>query len=107
MLTELFAFFLLELQVSITSPSFVALHLQVSEILPEGVYCCFTRITLITTMFTVIMVVHSLKSMRIPSFFLIGCSVSELHGPLCPYRNVWPEVVLQGLNCLHIYMIKF
>ena len=26
-------------------------------------------------------------------FFLIGCCVSELHGHLCPYRNVWPEAV--------------
>ena len=33
-------------------------------------------------------VVCSLKSMCIPSFVLIGCCVSELHGHLCPYRNV-------------------
>ena len=33
------------------------------------------------------------KSMCIPSFILIGCCVSELHGPLCPYRNVLPEAV--------------
>ena len=45
------------------------------------------------TMFTVIIVVCSLKSMCIPSFVLIGCCVSELHGHLCPYRNVWPEAV--------------
>ena len=38
-------------------------------------------------------VVCSLKSMCIPSFVLIGCCVSELHGHLCPYRNVWPEAV--------------
>ena len=42
-------------------------------------------------MFTVIIVVCSLKSMCIPSFISIGCCVSELHGPLCPYRNVLPE----------------
>ena len=63
------------------SPSFITLHLLVSEIvLPEAVYCCFTRTTLFTTMFTVIIVVCSLKSMRVPSFILIGCFVSELHG---------------------------
>ena len=37
--------------------------------------------------------VCSLKSMRVPSFVLIGCCVSELHGHICPYRNVWPEAV--------------
>ena len=44
-----------QLKFSITSPSFVALHLLVSEIanvLPEGVYCCFTRAALFSTMFT-------------------------------------------------------
>ena len=44
-------------------------------------------------MFTVIIVLCSLKSMCTPSFILIGCCVSELHGHLCPYRNVWPEAV--------------
>ena len=58
--------------------------------MPEAVYCCFTRTTLFTTLFTV---VCSLKSMCIQSFILIGCCVSELHGPLCPYRHVWPEAV--------------
>ena len=58
---------------------------------PEAV--CFTRTTLFTTMFTVIIVVCSLKSMYIPSFVLIGCCVSELHGHLCPYHNVLPEAV--------------
>ena len=24
---------------------------------------------------------------------MIGCCVSELHGHICPYRNVWPEAV--------------
>ena len=61
-------------------------------------------------MFTVIIVVCSSQSMCILSFVLIGCCVSELHGHLCPYRNVWPEVVLQDLHCLpnylHTYMIK-
>ena len=27
------------------------------------------------------------------SFVLIGCCVSELHGRICPYRNIWPEAV--------------
>ena len=31
--------------------------------------------------------------MCIPSFVLIGCCVSELHGHSCPYCNVWPEAV--------------
>ena len=49
--------------------------------------------TLFTTMFTVIIVVCSLKSRCVPSFILIGCCVSELHGHLCAHCNVWPEVV--------------
>ena len=53
----------------------------------------FTRTTLFTTIFTVIIVVYSLKSMCIPSFVLIGYCVCELHGHICPYRNVWPEVI--------------
>ena len=44
-------------------------------------------------MFIVIIVVCSLKNMCIPGFVLIGCCVSELHGRVCPYRNVWPEAV--------------
>ena len=47
-------------------------------------------LTSFTTMFTVIIVVCSLKSMCILSFVLIGCCVSELHGRICPYR---PEAV--------------
>ena len=46
-----------EILVSIISPSFFTLHFLISEIanvLTEGVYCCFTRTTLFTTMFTVI-----------------------------------------------------
>ena len=48
---------------------------------------------LLYTMFTVMIVVCLLKSMCIPSFVLIGCCMSELHGHLCPYRNVLPEAV--------------
>ena len=65
-------------------------------------------------MFTVIIVVCSLKSMYVPGFVLIGCCVRELYGHLCPYRNVWPEafvVVLQELHCLpkfwYVYIIVF
>ena len=52
------------------------------------------------SMFTVFILVCSLKSMCITSFILIGSCVSELHANLCPYRNVWPEAVLQELHCL-------
>ena len=48
------------------------------------------RTTLFTTMFTVVIVVCSLKSMCIPSFVLIGYCV---HGHICPYRKVWPEAI--------------
>ena len=44
-------------------------------------------------MFTVVIVVCSLKSMCIQSFILTGCCVSELHGHQYSYRNVWPEAV--------------
>ena len=44
-------------------------------------------------MFIVIIVMCLLKSMRMPSFVLIDCCMSELHGHLCPYRNVLPEAV--------------
>ena len=66
---------------------------EIANVLPEAVYCCFTRTTLFTTMFTVMIVVYLLKSMCISSFVLIGCCVSELHGHLCPCHNVWPEAV--------------
>ena len=84
------------------SQSFVTLYLPVSEIAK----CIAQGHLLRTTLFTsVIIVVCSLKSMCMPSFVLIGCCVSELHGHLCPYRNVWPEAVnccfvLQELHCL-------
>ena len=65
-------------------------------------------------MFTVFIVVCSLKSICIPSFILIGYCVNDLHGHnICLYRNVWPEVfsvALQELhcllNCLHVFMIR-
>ena len=61
--------------------------------MPEAVCCCFTRTALFTTLFAVIIVVCSLKSMCVPSFIVIGYCVSELHGHTCPYRNVLPEAV--------------
>ena len=51
------------------------------------------KTALFTTLFTVIIVVCSLKSMCVPSFIVIGYCVSELHGHTCPYRNVLPEAV--------------
>ena len=78
----------------VVSVSYMAIILCAHcNVWPEAVYCCFTRTTLFTTMFTVIIVVCSLKSMCIPSFVLIGYCVSDLHGHICPYRNVWPEAV--------------
>ena len=54
-----------------------------------------------------------LKSIRIPSFVLIGCCVSELHGHICPivmYSLRLFIVVLQELhclpNCLYAFMIR-
>ena len=58
--------------------------------MPEAVCCCFTRTALFTTLFTVIMVVCSLKSMCVPSFIVIAYCVSELHGHTC---HVLPEAV--------------
>ena len=76
---------------------------------PEAVYCCFTRTVLFTTMFTVIIVVCSWISMCILSFALIGCCVSELHGPIVMYSLRLFIVVLQEphylLNCLHVCML--
>ena len=71
-------------------------------------YCYFTRTILFTTVFTVMIAVCLLC---IPCFVLIGCCVSELHGHLCPYRNLRLFiVVLQELhcspNCLHVFMIR-
>ena len=63
---------------------------EIANVLPEAVYCCFTRTT---TMFTVMIGVYFFKRMCIPSFVLIGFCMSELHGHLCPYSNVLPEAV--------------
>ena len=54
--------------------------------------------------------VCSLKGKCVPSFIVIGYCVSELHGHICPYYNIWPEAVLQELhclpNCLHDCMMR-
>ena len=63
-----------------------------------AVYCCFMTNTLFTTMFTVIIMVRSLKSMCIPSFVLIGSCVNQLHAHQSPYRNVCPEALLLTLG---------
>ena len=61
-------------------------------------------------MFTVIIVVCSLKSMYAPSFIVIGYCVSELHGPIVKYCLRLFIVVLHELHCLpnylHICIIK-
>ena len=60
-------------------------------------------------MFTMILL-YSSKCMWISSFVVIGFCVSELHAHLGPYHNVWPEVVLQELQCLqcclHVDIIR-
>ena len=64
-----YMFVLSELEVAITSPSFVALYFMVFEIatnvntLPEAVYCCFTR----TTLFTEFCTCFYDRSYRLPS----------------------------------------
>ena len=59
--------------------------------------------TLFTTLFTVIIVVCSLKSMCVPSFIVIGYCVSELHGRYC---NILPEAVYccYTKNCLPTFL---
>ena len=83
---------------------------EIANVLPEAVYCCFTRTTLFTTMLTVTIVVCLLKSMCILSFVLIGCCMSELPAHLCPYCLRLFIVVLQEVhcfpNCLHVFMIR-
>ena len=86
----------------LVSSQFLSLHqvsllymfqfLRYPNVLSEFVYCCFTGTTLFITMFTVLMIVCLLKSIRIPSFAVVS------HAHLCPYCNVWPEVVLPKDN---------
>ena len=56
-------------------------------------YCLRLFIVVLIAMFTVIILVCSLKSMYILSFVLISCCISELPVHLCPYHIVWPEAV--------------
>ena len=68
-------------------------------------------------MFTVIIVVCSLKSMCIPSlvfffflFFLSGYCVSELHGHLhciCPYRMYGLKLFIVVLQNYIVYQIVY
>ena len=76
-------------------------------VLPEAVYCVLTRTTLFITMFTVIVVVRSLKSMCILSFVFIGyCHIC----PIVMYSLRLFILDLQELhcflNCLHVCMIR-
>ena len=59
------------------------------------------------TMFTIFILVCSLKSMCIPSFGLTGRCISELHAHLCPHRSVGPEVSLQELYIHIVYRIVY
>ena len=65
-------------------------------------------------MFTVIIVVHSLKSMCVPSFIVISYCLSELYAiyvPIVMYGLRLFIVVLQELHCLpnfwYVYIIVF
>ena len=45
-----------------------------------------------------------IETMCTPIFVLIGCCLSELHGHLCPYRNVLPEAAyccITQTTCLY------
>ena len=104
-------------------PSFILIGCCVSElhghlcayrnVRPEAVCCCFARTTLFTTMFTVIIVVCSLKSMSVPSFILIACcsvSYMAIYVPIVMYGLRLFIVILQELHCLskclHACMIR-
>ena len=94
-----------ELEVAITSPSFVALLLLLPNILPEAVYCCFTRTTLFTNTFTVIFVVCSLRRMSIPSFLVVvSVSYMAIYVPIVMYGLRLIIVFLQELQCLPNYL---
>ena len=77
----------LELLVSITSPSFVCLHLQVF-----GIAKCIAsgRILLFYKNY---IVYYNVYHGYFVKTILMGCCFSELHAHLCSYRNVWPEAV--------------
>ena len=77
------------------------------NVLPEAAYCCFSRTTSFTTMFTVIIVMCSLNGMCVSSFIVIGYFVSDATVMYCLRLFI---VVLQELhclpNCLHVDMIR-
>ena len=98
-----------ELEVRITSQSFVTLHLLVSEIanvLPEPVYCCFTRTIFNVYCYDCGVFIDVYTKFRLD--WLLRERVTWPSMP--PYRNVMPEAVLQELhcfpNCLHVCMIR-
>ena len=71
--------------------------LRERNVLTKGVYGCFTLTTLLTTMFTMILLVYILC---IPSFVLTGYCFSELHAnsvPIVMYGLRLFIVVLQEL----------
>ena len=63
---------------------------------PKIIYCCSKGTTLFTTMFIMIIVVFSLKSMCIPCFVSISRCVSELHGIHVP-------IIMYGLRPTYLY----
>ena len=68
------------------------------NIWPEAVYCCFTRTTLFITMFTMIVVVCSMKY----TFRLDWLMCERVTGHLCPYCNVWSSwAVYCCFTCVH------
>ena len=59
---------------------------EIANVLPEAVYCCFTRTTLFTTMFTVMIVVYLLKSIHVYIKFHLDWLLRE--------RVTWPSMPL-------------
>ena len=81
---------------AITSPSFVALLLQVSEIAK-----CIARgcLSLFYKNYIIYYTVYGyycgvfIEKYVCTKFHLNWLLVSELYGHLCPYHTVWPEAV--------------
>ena len=110
------------IRVAITSPNFVAL-LLVSEIakyntmppmpiLPEAMYCCFTRTTLFTyyNVYCYCCDVFIEKYVYTKFRLVVSVSYMIIYVPIVMYGLRLFIVVLQELhclpNCLHISMIK-
>ena len=95
-------------------PSFVLIVCCVNELLghlcpyrdvwPEAVYCCITRTTLFTELFTYLEV-----DITSPSFVALLLLVSEIAKCILP-EAIYCLIVLQELhclsNCLHVCMIR-